>query len=37
VPVGEGFDYSSDNNTEWMSVEELQKWIAANKAKIGSF
>ena len=37
VPVGEGFDYSSDNNPEWMSVEELQKWIAANKAKIGSF
>ena len=37
VPVGEGFDYSSDNNPEWMSVEELQQWIAANKAKIGSF
>ena len=37
VPVGEGFDYSSDNNPEWMSVEELQKWVAANKAKIGSF
>jgi hypothetical protein len=37
VPVGEGFDYSSDNNPEWMSVKELQQWIAANKAKIGSF
>ena len=37
VPVGEGFDYSSDNNPEWMSVEELQKWITVNKAKIGSF
>jgi hypothetical protein len=37
VPVGEGFDYSSDNNPEWMSVEELQKWITTNRAKIGSF
>jgi hypothetical protein len=37
VPVGEGFDYSSDNNPEWMSVEELQQWIEANKAKMGSF
>jgi FlaA1/EpsC-like NDP-sugar epimerase len=37
VPVGEGFDYSSDNNPEWMSVEELQNWITANRAKIGSF
>ena len=37
VSVGEGFNYSSDNNPEWMSVEELQKWVAANKAKIGSF
>ena len=36
VPVGEGFDYSSDNNSEWMSVEELQRWVNANKAKIGS-
>jgi hypothetical protein len=36
VPVGEGFDYSSDNNSEWMSVEELQRWVNANRAKIGS-
>ena len=37
VPVGEGFDYSSDNNPEWMSVEALQQWIETNKSKIGSF
>ena len=36
-PVGEGFDYSSDNNAEWMSIEELQQWIVENRAKIGSF
>jgi len=25
--VDEGFYYSSDNNTSWMSVEELREWI----------
>jgi UDP-N-acetylglucosamine 4,6-dehydratase len=34
--VPDGFVYASDNNTEWMSVPELQLWIAANKEKIGS-
>lgn len=34
--VPEGFVYSSDNNTEWMSQDELQAWIAANREKIGS-
>jgi UDP-N-acetylglucosamine 4,6-dehydratase (inverting) len=33
--VPEGFVYSSDNNTEWMSDAELQGWIDANHAKIG--
>ncbi|HET7775508.1 MAG TPA: UDP-N-acetylglucosamine 4,6-dehydratase (inverting) [Azospira sp.] len=33
--VPEGFSYTSDNNTEWMSVEALQQWIAANQHKIG--
>lgn len=33
--VPEGFSYTSDNNKEWMSIEELQKWIEANKVKIG--
>ncbi|MGB1477415.1 MAG: polysaccharide biosynthesis protein, partial [Marinobacter salsuginis] len=34
--VPEGFVYSSDNNTEWMSGDELQAWIDANREKIGS-
>jgi UDP-N-acetylglucosamine 4,6-dehydratase len=29
------FTYSSDNNTEWMSVDELKNWIENNKFKIG--
>jgi UDP-N-acetylglucosamine 4,6-dehydratase (inverting) len=34
--VSEGFSYTSDNNTEWMQPAELQAWIDANRAKIGS-
>ena len=34
--VPEGFSYCSNNNTEWMTIPELQAWIAANKAKIGA-
>lgn len=33
--VEEGFVYSSDNNAEWMSDEDLQYWIEANREKIG--
>jgi UDP-N-acetylglucosamine 4,6-dehydratase (inverting) len=33
--VLEGFEYSSDTNTEWMSINELQAWIRTNAAKIG--
>ena len=29
------FNYSSDNNKEWMSVEELASWVAKNSEKIG--
>ncbi|MCG7656947.1 UDP-N-acetylglucosamine 4,6-dehydratase (inverting) [Wielerella bovis] len=36
VKVPEGFVYSSDNNREWMSVEELRDWIAKNQHKIGA-
>lgn len=36
VKVPEGFVYASDNNTEWMSREELQTWIEVNKEKIGA-
>ncbi len=34
--VPEGFSYTSDNNKEWMSIEQLQRWIDNNKVKIGS-
>ena len=36
TPVPEGFRYTSDNNTEWMSQAELSAWIEANREKIGS-
>jgi UDP-N-acetylglucosamine 4,6-dehydratase len=34
-PVPEGFVYSSDNNADWMTVEELRSWIDGNHDKIG--
>jgi UDP-N-acetylglucosamine 4,6-dehydratase (inverting) len=34
--VAEGFTYTSDNNTEWMSVETLQTWISVHRNKIGA-
>ena len=34
--VPEGFIYSSDNNTEWMSDADLQAWIDDHRDKIGS-
>jgi UDP-N-acetylglucosamine 4,6-dehydratase/5-epimerase len=33
--VPEGFSYTSDNNTEWMTQEDLRSWILANQQKIG--
>lgn len=35
--VAEGFVYSSDNNSEWMSVEALRAWIASHQDRIGRF
>lgn len=35
VKVAVDFTYRSDNNPEWMSVETLKGWIAANHEKIG--
>lgn len=29
------FTYSSDNNTEWMTVEALGEWVSRNREKIG--
>lgn len=34
--VPEGFVYSSDSNSEWMSEGDLQEWVVANEAKIGA-
>jgi UDP-N-acetylglucosamine 4,6-dehydratase/5-epimerase len=33
--VPDGFVYASDNNTNWMTIEALQAWLAANRSKIG--
>lgn len=33
--VPEEFEYSSDSNSEWMSAEDLEKWIEANADNIG--
>lgn len=35
--VPDGFEYSSDKNTEWMSMETLGSWIGQNKDSIGEF
>jgi UDP-N-acetylglucosamine 4,6-dehydratase (inverting) len=34
--VPEGFTYCSDNNKEWMTIQQLQHWIAENKYKVGN-
>lgn len=36
IKVDEGFMYTSDNNAEWMPLEELQAWIDAHRSKIGT-
>ncbi|MGL1930812.1 MAG: UDP-N-acetylglucosamine 4,6-dehydratase (inverting) [Desulfotalea sp.] len=35
VKVAADFMYTSDNNTDWMPVEELQTWIETHRHKIG--
>jgi len=34
-PVKEGFQYASDNNSDWMTKTELLNWVDANMQKIG--
>ena len=34
--VATNFTYRSDNNSKWMSIEELQAWISQNHEKIGN-
>jgi len=35
VKVTPGFTYSSDNNPDWMSKEQLSTWIKDNANKVG--
>ncbi len=35
--VPDGFSYTSNNNKEWMRIEELREWIEKNRSKIGQF
>jgi UDP-N-acetylglucosamine 4,6-dehydratase/5-epimerase len=35
--VENGFVYSSDNNSQWMTDAQMSTWLEANKEKIGSF
>jgi UDP-N-acetylglucosamine 4,6-dehydratase/5-epimerase len=35
--VDKNFNYSSNNNKDWMSINTLQEWIKVNKNKIGKF
>ena len=35
IKVKEGFIYSSDTNTDWMTIQELKLWIQLNKKNIG--
>ena len=34
LKVSRDFTYCSDNNPEWMSVEQLQAWIKQNPSKL---
>lgn len=36
ITVGPDFEYSSNTNTEWMTVDELAKWVEVNRSLIGS-
>ena len=35
IKVPKGFTYSSDKNTQWMTKNEMQKWIDKNLSNIG--
>ena len=35
IKVSEGFTYSSDNNSEWISKDNFQVWLDTNKHSIG--
>jgi hypothetical protein len=33
--VATNFTYCSDNNTEWMSIDDMRTWVEQNREKIG--
>jgi UDP-N-acetylglucosamine 4,6-dehydratase (inverting) len=35
--VSPGFTYSSETNTDWMTIEMLRSWIQRNKSVIGNY
>ena len=35
--VPEGFIYNSDNNSDWMTKDDLRDWIDANKDKLNKY
>lgn len=35
IAVEPDFEYSSNTNTEWMTVDELAEWVEANRSSIG--
>ena len=35
--VPEGFEYSSDSNSSWMSSDDLRSWVNSNRDKLGRF
>ncbi len=36
IAVGDDFDYSSNTNSEWMTLDQLSKWVETNRSSIGS-
>jgi UDP-N-acetylglucosamine 4,6-dehydratase len=36
IKVPDDFTYTSNNNSEWMQVEELRAWMEINMSKLGS-
>jgi UDP-N-acetylglucosamine 4,6-dehydratase/5-epimerase len=36
VKVPEGFSYTSENNSQWITPAELRTWLEANRHKIGA-
>ena len=34
IRVDPSFTYSSDNNSEWMEISDLEKWLEENHKKI---